>query len=266
MIDRQPCQSVRKQTAVPSAKRPAFSCRPLFKGLPAVTAGIVLAAWGVVASVALAEDRSPASGVRSPSTVGPGVESCGAPTAESSCGIAPSEGCNVFGAVAAPFRSAWQMCKCGWEQFVSGYHANRCWPSPFVECDRASVHPPFSQMVLKGWQRQNLLADPHFYRGGDQLSEAGKERVQAIVSLQPVSRRAIFVYAPDPQLAARRVTAVQQFVQTLTVDGPPPSVVPVQTPPNWASGAELDLIRRKYLESAPTPRLPAYEPLQVTSP
>ncbi|MCS7237618.1 MAG: hypothetical protein NZ899_05030 [Thermoguttaceae bacterium] len=182
------------------------------------------------------------------------------------CSDPLDSGCEIGSAITAPFRSTWQLLKYGWHQFRSDYCANRTWPAPYADCDRASVSPAFSQMVQKGWPRQNLLADPHFIQAGDQLSEAGKERIQAILQLQPPSRRTIFVYASDPQLAAKRIAAVQQFIQASSWEGPPPAIVPTHTPPVWSSGTELDIVRRKYLESAPIPRLPAYEPIQVRSP
>ncbi len=174
--------------------------------------------------------------------------------------------CEVPHPTAGPVTWLWRPIAGAWHWFVCTYQLNCRWPYPMVKMDRAVVPEAFRQITNEGWLRQNILSDPHFVDGRDQLSEAGKEKIIGIVTRQPTSRKIIFVYSPDQSLAQRRVAAVQSFLQSWAPGGMVPTVVVTDSPPVWASGKELDYVHKKFLETAPTPRLPAYQPLQVSSP
>ena len=88
-----------------------------------------------------------------------------------------------------------------------------CWPEPFVYADRAAVRQTMAIQVSAGWERQNLLSDFHFLPGGNELTEAGRMRVQWIMDEVPEPHRQIFVHRADtPQETALRMQAVQHFV------------------------------------------------------
>jgi hypothetical protein len=152
------------------------------------------------------------------------------------------------------------------DQFAADYDQNRLWPQPFSQADRAAIRPAFQQMIANGWKQQNLLSTPHFSPNQEQLTEAGKAKVRWVATQVPQPRRVLFVESPTPAIGQRRIAAVQHYLESLQLEGSPPLVVPTTTAARFASGSELGAIHQKFHQSAPTPRLPAYEPMQVKSP
>ncbi|MEM8864235.1 MAG: hypothetical protein AAGF31_01660, partial [Planctomycetota bacterium] len=63
-----------------------------------------------------------------------------------------------------------------------GRQKNVQWPSPYVCPDRTYAHAPFQAMVRNGWRRQNLLGSHHFNEDSTQLTQAGKLKIQWIMS------------------------------------------------------------------------------------
>jgi len=68
-----------------------------------------------------------------------------------------------------------------------------CWPRPFNVQDRYAVRAPFAAMVAKGWEHQNLLGAHHFDEGTNQLNEAGRLKLAAIVNESPPQHRIVYV-------------------------------------------------------------------------
>lgn len=222
---------------------------------------------GQLSLICLLTAAASLSSLISPNSVCSGGEWAGEYSCMSNCYPSLSKSCTEGSRPTANLLARlWHPIAATWHGFVCDYRANRDWPAPYAEVDRATVPAPFARMVLEGWQRQNTLSDPHFINQGDQLSETGKQKIREILAYQPVERRVIFVHAAHPDVAKRRMLAVQTYLQTLPVTEPSPPVALTETPPIWSSGKELDQVHHKYLEAAPTPRLPAYQPLQVSSP
>jgi len=100
----------------------------------------------------------------------------------------------------------------------------QCWPKPFVCVDREAVRAPFVVMVANGWQRQTTLSDYHFDPANGQLTEAGRLKVQWILTEAPECHRAVFVHKSlSPQDTAARLKAVQE----LGIQIVPPGTMPV---------------------------------------
>ena len=88
----------------------------------------------------------------------------------------------------------------------------QCWPDPFLCPDRAAVRAPFCAMVANGWRRQNMLGEFHFDPQSGQLTEAGRLKVQWILTACPEQHRLIYVHAAGTrEETAARVAAVQQL-------------------------------------------------------
>ena len=67
-------------------------------------------------------------------------------------------------------------------------------------------------MVANGWRRQNLLGEFHFEPQSGQLTEAGRLKVQWILTACPEQHRLIYVHtAGTREETAARVAAVQQL-------------------------------------------------------
>ncbi len=96
------------------------------------------------------------------------------------------------------------------EATQAGCHANQMWPSQYIPAARRSVNSAYAAMVNNGWRRQNLLGAYHFDPDSNELTEAGKLKVNWILSQAPQNRRSIFVErGVDQSNTAARVASVQ---------------------------------------------------------
>jgi hypothetical protein len=72
-------------------------------------------------------------------------------------------------------------------------------------------------MINNGWRKQNLLGKQHFDAHGEQLTEAGRLKVEWILTQAPPHRRSIYVQrAADAEDTALRVQSVQELAATMT--------------------------------------------------
>ncbi len=118
----------------------------------------------------------------------------------------------------------------GWDDFWCGckadYHANNDWPSPFIELDRQYAVAPYTVMIAKGWERQNLIGENYFDPDTQRLNYAGAARVREILLQAPPEHAGIFVSRDlDDRVTSQRVLAVQQAVAATLPRGPLPAVV-----------------------------------------
>lgn len=134
---------------------------------------------------------------------------------------------------------------------------NNCWPEAFVPADRASVRLPFMIMVANGWMKQNLIGDHLFDESGQTLTEAGRRRVQWIVTQAPLQHRTIYVKrSRTAQTTDARVQAVIAAAKEVV---PPDQKVEVRVTdldvPGWPA-EYVDYVERSYYKTLPQPRLP----------
>ncbi len=135
--------------------------------------------------------------------------------------------------------------------------ANRrnCWPEPYIYPDRAAVRQTMAVQVSAGWERQNLLSEFHFLPGENELTEAGRMRVQWIMNEVPELHRQIYVHrANTPQGTILRMQTVQRFV----AQSPYTTNVPVLESTRTDDGCpadRIDWLSRKAATSALEPKL-----------
>lgn len=134
---------------------------------------------------------------------------------------------------------------------------NNCWPDAFVPTDRTSVRLPFMVMVTNGWMRQNLIGDYLFDESGQALTEAGRRRVEWIVTQAPIQHRTIYVKrSRSAQITDARVQAVIAAAKEVL---PPDQKVEVRVTdleaPGWPA-EYVDYVERSYYKTIPQPRLP----------
>ena len=120
-----------------------------------------------------------------------------------------------------------------------------CWPEPFVYADREACRQTNAVQVSAGWERQNLLSEFHFLPGGNELTEAGRMRVQWIMNEVPEPHRQIYVHrANTPQETAVRMQTVQRFVAQSPYAVNVPMLESTRTDDGWPAD-RIDLLSRK---------------------
>lgn len=103
------------------------------------------------------------------------------------------------------------------QTFRAGYDANVDWPRPYIPPARSAVCQTYNAMINNGWRRQNLLGDYHFNPETNELTNAGKLKVNWILSQAPVTRRSIFVQRGGQELATTaRVSAVHDYAGNMS--------------------------------------------------
>ncbi len=146
-----------------------------------------------------------------------------------------------------------------WDRVHLDWHRNNAWPLPFTELDKQMTRVPFAAMSRNGWQMQNTLGDELFDRETQQLTRAGKLKVQWILTQTPQQRRTVYVLQGNSDRATQeRLASVKQAIRNMygLETNAESSVALIGTPPRNGSGDYLDRVRRSYEASTPAPRLP----------
>jgi hypothetical protein len=146
------------------------------------------------------------------------------------------------------------------DQFAATYHINAMWPQQYVWPSRRGVCQAMELTIANGWRRNNLLGKYDFAPDGTNLSEAGKLRIERILTYAPPQRRTIFVQrAIDPADTAGRVDAVQSFAASRM---PGIGTIDVQETYMQDDGhpaASVDAVFTGFGANQPLPVLPASE-------
>jgi len=145
-----------------------------------------------------------------------------------------------------------------WHDFWRDYDRNNCWPQPFVHVDRAAALQPWAMMEAKGWQRQNLLGAHHFVPNSAELSPAGKLKVEWILTQAPANRRVIFIErSAGGPLTAGRIETLHRVANDLSLPGQPVAIFESRMMTEGWPAEAVDRTNVRFLESRPTPALPA---------
>jgi hypothetical protein len=135
------------------------------------------------------------------------------------------------------------------------FKRRNCWPEPFVEADRAAVRQVLAVQVSAGWERQNLLSEFHFMPGGNELTEAGRMRVQWILDEVPEPYRQVYVHrAGTAEETAMRMQAVQRLVAQSPYAGNVPVLETTRTDDGWPAD-RIDALNHKAADAAVAPKL-----------
>lgn len=139
-----------------------------------------------------------------------------------------------------------------------GHQRNIDWPWPYMCPDRMAVRQPFEMMICNGWRRQNLLGSHHFNPETNQLNRAGELQVQWIMTQAPSQHRQIFIeQSIHPEVTATRIASTQGFAQRVAIDGQSPQVYDSHLMSEGRPADVVNLTNVRFLESMPTPVLPA---------
>ncbi|MEW4561873.1 hypothetical protein AB1K70_05065 [Bremerella sp. JC770] len=154
------------------------------------------------------------------------------------------------------------VSQAGWHEFWDRAHLdyarNKCWPSPFVEQDRASVNNYYTQMTATGIRLQNTLSDHYFDQETGELTRAGQMKIRTIL-MNSEGRRDIFVMQglTRPETESR-IAAVKAGLTELVGS---PDATAIYVSPDQPTGRAADYIDdvwRRERSSIPAPRLPAF--------
>lgn len=156
--------------------------------------------------------------------------------------------------------AAAQGIKAFFHRVADDTRRNNAWPDCFVPQDRFAATAPLELMVKTGWIGQNLISEQHFHEETGNLTQAGKLKIEWILTEAPSTHRTIYVrQAPKPEETQRRREAVQGWANEIV--GPEGRIeieVVRMSPPGWPAEM-VDSLERKYMETLPAPRLPKLE-------
>jgi len=134
-----------------------------------------------------------------------------------------------------------------------------CWPKPFVAADRQAARSPFAAMVSNGWRSQNMVGEHHFIENTGRLTEAGKLKIEWVLKQAPEQHRTLYVFrGRTMEETAARVESVQQFAVAVVPNGDLPQILESSVPALGWPASDLDIVARKFRESTPVPRMPAF--------
>ena len=148
-----------------------------------------------------------------------------------------------------------------WHSFMQRSHKDRLrnnvWPMPFQKADRQSVCQTLSAQIAKGWQRQNTMSSVYFNPETQELNEAGRRKLFAIVQSAPQEFQTIYVVRSiDAAANERRIASIQEASSQLFANQGSPQIRTVSTPPRSWSGEYVNTITTQRNDSIPKPRLP----------
>lgn len=141
-----------------------------------------------------------------------------------------------------------------WKQH---YHYAHYWPLPQVCDDRSSVRAAMDQQVYNGWLTETTLYGQHFDPTTDQLNSAGKIQLRWILLHTPAAFRSVYVQMGETaQQDQLRLASVQEIAGAIVRDGTLPPIALRNVSAYGTNAQEVDMLRRKYVATQPTPRLP----------
>jgi hypothetical protein len=111
-------------------------------------------------------------------------------------------------------------------------------------------------MTERGWERQNMLHDQYFLDGRSALTDAGRMKIQWILTEAPSQHRTIYVRcAANPPETAARIEAVRAYLAQVMPGQPQPPVLETTlTPPGWPA-ERVNVVSRRFIDSMPDPKM-----------
>jgi hypothetical protein len=136
------------------------------------------------------------------------------------------------------------------------YHAEHYWPWPYMCTDRNVVNDMTRMQEANGWLAETTLYDYHFNAESNELTVPGKLQLKWILENVPPSYRTVWVQqTEDPAISQQRMESVRAIASRLVSQANLPTIA---FRPGTALGRpaiEVDTIRRKELETIPSPRV-----------
>lgn len=152
---------------------------------------------------------------------------------------------------------------CGYEQsigqrFCAVSNVNQQWPKIYIPKARNSVYSAYDAMISNGWRRQNLLGTYHFKDQSNELTQAGKLKVDWILTQAPVQHRNVFVQRGVTELnTTARIASVQEYATNLDSRLGPVHVNDTHIVAEGHRASSVDRVFVGYVENRLPPVLPA---------
>ena len=139
-----------------------------------------------------------------------------------------------------------------------GYQKNNAWPWPAFCSDREAVRAPFETMVANGWRRQNLLGPHHFDPNTGRLTEAGKLKIQWVMTQAPPQFRQVYIERSlKEEITKQRQAAADEFAARVVRGEVASPATPTHLISEGRPASTVDAINVKFMENMPTPILPS---------
>lgn len=143
------------------------------------------------------------------------------------------------------------------QQFRAGYDSNVQWPRHYIPPARNSVCATYAAMVNNGWRRQNLLGDYHFNPQTNQLTNAGKMKVNWILTQAPQQRRNVFVQRAGEEMHTTvRIASVHDYAGNISPGVGQVNVNDTHIVAEGHAAGPVDNVFVKYEENRVAPVLP----------
>ena len=164
----------------------------------------------------------------------------------------------LFG-VATPTNAFWLGAF--YQHLEQGRAENNLWPQQYVGADRVRAKAPFDAMVRNGWRRQNLLGHHHFNEDSTQLTQAGKLRVQWILTQPPQEFRQVFIERSLIEgITETRIATINDFASQVLRDGGVADVTETHIVSDGRPATMVDFVNTTFRENMPIPALPDSAP------
>jgi hypothetical protein len=137
------------------------------------------------------------------------------------------------------------------------FHAAHYWPLPYICNDRAVILQMMRTQEANGWTNETTLYDYHFNPETNELTVPGKLHLRWILDYVPPSYRAVWLQqTDDTAVNQHRIDAVRAAAIRFVGEPNLPQIAFRTAMPPARPAIEVDTLRRKELETIPTPRVP----------
>jgi hypothetical protein len=137
------------------------------------------------------------------------------------------------------------------------YYQNAIWPRQYIGPARRGICQATERMIANGWRRQNLLGKYDFDESRQELSEAGRLKVEWILTQAPPQRRTIYVQKlGDQEQMAARIEAVQELASNVAPSAGQVDVQETLVRDEGHPAMQVDAVFVGFSRNQPMPALP----------
>jgi hypothetical protein len=137
------------------------------------------------------------------------------------------------------------------------YHAEHYWPWPYLCTDRAVVLDMTHAQEANGWLSETTLYEYYFNPDTNELTQPGKMQLRWILDYVPTNFRTVWIQqVDDPQAGQVRMNNVRRVATQIAGANNVPQIQWRVAMAPSRPAIEAEAIRRKELQTIPTPRIP----------
>ncbi len=145
-----------------------------------------------------------------------------------------------------------------WHTVTTDCYRNNAWPEPFNHVDRQAATAIFDVQIAKGMQVQNTLGAYHFDSDTGQITDAGKLKVEWILTKASARSRTVYVERGLTQEdTAARLQSVRGFSARFSPTGMTADVFETTLPPRRSPADPIVGEQKGFADTMPQPRLAA---------